>query len=89
MSLWLALVPPPTVGLRKLDFESGLGLRFERPQLLLAHTPLHTVSDPWVAPYLYLRGELGTELLRHPEEVLDLLAASFREPHGPRQILVG
>jgi hypothetical protein len=83
-----ALVPPPTAGLRKLGFESGLGLHLERPQLL-AHAPLHAVSDLRVAPLLYLRGELGTELFRHAEEILDLLAATFREPHGPRQLFVG
>src|SRR5688572_9431152 len=78
--LALALAPPLTAGLPKLGFESGLGLRFERPQLL-DHSPLHAASDPQVAPRLYLRGELGAELFRHPEEALDLLAATFREPH--------
>src|SRR5918993_2465634 len=88
LRLTQALAPSLTVGLPKFGFESGLGLCFERPQLL-AHAPLHAMSDPRVAPRLYLRGELGTELFRHPEEVLDLLAATFRQPHGPRQILVG
>jgi hypothetical protein len=72
----------PDYGVRKLGFESGLDLRFERPQLF-ANAPLHAMSDARVAPLLYLRGELGTQLFRHPEEILDLLAAPS-ESHTDR-----